>query len=769
MAVFCDVSAILAWLRGRDPGLVSVRRAARVTLVACLGFYVCRYGLDNPAMAPYALFGAIALGILSQIPGSAAQRSRTLVVILPLCWALVTIGTLLSVTDWAAAAGMFVLGFLVSFVGVGGPRMVGLAAGAQLLYILPCFPPYDPGSLGWRLGGITIAVVLLAIAEVTLWPDPAPVPYRHRLADAVEGLAGCLAAIADGWSRDPACRDRLAAPLPAATDASAHNGRAAHPPVVTDPAGRDRLAALLLAATDAADAIRPSRLPLGQRPASAGRHDRALSMAAGTARLMLGRAVDLYYEDDRQAVNRPAAAGLVREAAGCVAAAGAWLRGAGEVPDTDRVAASIVEFRAARDRNPPDGVSPDRLRLGALALSLGEWTKSLVTAIRIDAGEPIHEDITPPSAQPGAFWFARRSAVSLYWHRLREHVTPRSVYFQGALRLAAALAVARLLAGVLDLSHGFWVLLTILTVLRASAAETRSALRPALVGTVAGSVAAAGLLLVGAEPRVYVIALPIAMLVGFAAGPLLGLGWAQALFTVVIALVFAQVAPVDWRLAEARVLDVLVGAAIGVLIGLFAWPRGGAGELHRAAAIFLADGARVIRETVATMANGVPQGGGLPRAREDGRLAEASYALYQSERHPPTRVDWQATLGAGHHAVRGAGILLRSCPSGGLLPCVKPLAVAAEDVAVRYERLADGLRRRDRDVVLAPQAPAPELSWPTDLGQDLYHLADLRVWLDGLRDDLGRVVGADEAGASDGRDPADLRVRVAGVADGASG
>jgi uncharacterized membrane protein YccC len=746
--VFCDVKALLAWLRRRDPGLVGIRRAARVTLVACLGFYVCRYGLDNPTMAPYALFGAIALGVLSQIPGSPRQRSKTLLAMLPVCWVLVTIGTLLSVTNWAAAAGMFVLGFLVSFVGVGGPRLVGLAAGAQLLYILPCFPPYDPGSLGWRLGGVTIAVLLLAIAEVTLWPDPTPVPYRHRLADAVDGLAGCLAAIADDWSGDSVSRGAT----PGSTVA------------------RDRLAALLPDATDAADAIRPSRLPPGERPASAGRQDRALSLAAGTARLMLGRAVDLYFEDGRQAANLPAAAALVREAAGCVAATAAWLRGAGGVPDTDRVAASIIAFRAARDAYPPDGVPPDRLRLGALALSLGEWAKTLVTAIRIDAGAPIHADPTPPSAQPGPFWFAYRSTAALYWHRLREHLTPRSVYFQGALRLAAALALARLLAGVLDLSHGFWVLLTILTVLRASAAETRSALRPALVGTVAGSVAAAGLLLIGAEPRVYVIALPFAMLIGFAAGPLLGPGWAQALFTLVIALVFAQVAPVNWRLAEARVLDVLVGAGIGVLIGLFAWPRGGAGELHRATAIYLADGARVVRETVATMANAGHQGGALPQAREDGQLAEASFALYQSERHEPSHVDWQATLVAGHHAVRGAEILLRSCPSGGMLPLVTPLTTAADDVAGRYERVADGLRRRDRSAVRTPQPPAPDLTWPTDLGPDLYHLADLRVWLDGLRDDIDRIAaGPAPPAPADSRDPSALRVRVAGVADGAPG
>jgi hypothetical protein len=262
------------------------------------------------------------------------------------------------------------------------------------------------------------------------------------------------------------------------------------------------------------------------------------------------------------------------------------------------------------------------------------------------------------------------------------------------------------------------------------------------------------------HPNVYVIVLPFAMLIGFAAGPLLGLGWAQALFTLVIALVFAKVTPVDWRLAEARVLDVLIGAAVGVLIGLFAWPRGGGGELHRATATFLADSARVVRETVATVARAAQQGGGLPRAREDGLLAEASYALYQSERHTPARIDWQATLVSGHHAVRGAEVLLRSCPSGGLLPCVGPLTVAADDVAGRYDEAAAGLRAH---TLPGPQSPAPALTWPTDLGPDLYHLADLRVWLDGLRDDLGRIAGVPAAMQSS------LRERVTGLADGAPG
>jgi hypothetical protein len=118
-------------------------------------------------------------------------------------------------------------------------------------------------------------------------------------------------------------------------------------------------------------------------------------------------------------------------------------------------------------------------------------------------------------------------------------------------------------------------------------------------------------------------------------------------------------------------------------------------------------------------------------------------------------VDWQATLLAGHHAVRGAEALLRTCPTGGLVPCVASLAALADDVVGRFERVAEGLLRHDRTAVTTKLSAPPAIEWPTNLGQALYHLADLRVWLYGLREDLDRITPS--IPDADGQKRAELR------------
>ena len=267
-----------AFLHERDPGLLIVHRALRVTIAASSGFFLCRYLVGNVNTGVYALFATVALGALSEVTGTPAQRTRTYLGALVVGLALASVGTMLAVNTWAAAAGMLVVGFLVSFAAVGGPQVAGVASGLQLFYVLPCFPPYTPDLLGDRLIGLTVGVLLLVLADRLLWPAPSPPDLVPRIAHA----AGAAAALADGL------RTWL---------------------VAGGPDVDGRLAALRADATRAGGHLRASTLPPAARPTGPGRRDRSLTHASLAARVVIGR---LALAADRLAEQRMAEVSRLR-------------------------------------------------------------------------------------------------------------------------------------------------------------------------------------------------------------------------------------------------------------------------------------------------------------------------------------------------------------------------------------------------------------------------------------------------------------------------
>ncbi|MFI1655142.1 FUSC family protein [Streptomyces sp. NPDC020472] len=658
----------------------AARRALRVTIAATAGFYVFLHGFDSAVGATYALFGAIAMAGLSHLPGSGRQRAALLVGVVPACWVLITLGTYLSVRTWSAVAGMLVVGFALAFAAVGGPRFAGAATGLQLMYILPSFPPYDPGSLGERLAGATFGLALLIIAEMTLLPEPAALPYRERAARAADGAARCA--------------DRL---------------RSA-PYTLPEPA--------LRTARALSAGLRSSRVPEAERPAGAGVRPRALAHTGLATRTLLGRLTALpppplsattpreagaEAGDGNGNGNGAGAGGGARPGAGAAEVAGTGL------PGPLRAVADVARETAARLRGGiPDGRAharlqrirqaltaaedgpPAALRRNAALLEMADAALAMSTAADIAVRGRAAD--APP---PGPFWYARMRAPRLWWRRLSGHIGSRSVFFQNAVRISLALAAARLIAGIDTLPHGFWVLLATLTLTRTTVRETRRTERIALTGTLVGALAAAALLaLVGTDIEVCAVALPPLMLVTFTLGPVKGVGWAQALFTVVVAMVFAQLAPATWQLAEFRLLDVLTGSAIGAVFGLLAWPRGAHDELGRSVAALLRIAAEIVVATTAQTAAG---GRRVPVVTAPGHrslqhalvMAESAYAQYQSEPKgpapPPAGRDWQAALIAGHHTLWGADRLL--VPSDPVV--VPPLGrEAAESVIRAGDRVA---------------------------------------------------------------------------------
>lgn len=713
-----------------------------MSLVATAAFFFFRYGFERPVAATYALFGTVALGGLSRIPGTGRQRAALVLRVLPVCWLLVAVGTYLSVRTWSAVLGMLVVGFALAFAAVGGPRPAGTAPGLQLLYILPSFPPYDPGSLGDRLVGTTAGLALLAAAEALLFAEPVPPTYRERASDALGTVARCA--------------HLLSLPPYTLTDA-------------------DRAAA-----REAGQALRSLNVPEAERPAGPGVRDRALAHTGLATRTLLSRLAQLPAPPREPA---PEVLAVLRAVAELAAATGACLRsGPSPVAPYEELVAARARLSALSGGGPAevsagvsdgmsDGVGPSGvpgcsvaarfppavLREHAAVLEVAD--AALVTGAAADrAVRGRHAVVEAPR---GLFWYATVRAPALWWHRLRGHAGRRSVLFQNAVRIALALTAARLVAGVDTLPHGFWAMLATLTLTRTTMDETWHTIRLALAGTLAGALVAGGVLTaVGTDTAVYAVLLPVWMLFVFTVGPVRGVGWAQGLFTVLVALVFAQLAPSTWRLAEVRMLDVLVGSAIGAVFGVLAWPRGAHDELRHAAAELLRRAAEIVVATTASVAGGgaVAAPSGAPGHRSLHQaviLAESAYAQFQSEPSrfgstgPPAtlpKVDWQATLIAGHHTLWGSERLLEP-------PLVELAPGAAESIGTLGERLAGRMLLVSAALDPGgdtPTAPVPMIdpaftkaaAGPPGTPRLYYATA---AWLESLASDLTRIAGGGPA------------------------
>ncbi|MGW6681332.1 FUSC family protein [[Kitasatospora] papulosa] len=685
-----------------------LRRSLRVTVAASVGFYPLLYVADLPAAALYALFAPIAIGLLSAIPGSGRRQAFVVLRALPPALGLAALGTLLAVDTWSATGGMLVIGFLLAFAAVAGPRPAGAAPGLQLFYILACFPPYAPDALGERLTGLAVGMLLLAASHALL-PDP-PVPsYRKRLAAA---LATAARAVTTG---EVTARD------------------------LRDTGARMRL----------------SRVPPSERPAGAGRTDRALEQGGRAVRRLLDQLAALP-ESPSPTPDHASDTLLGRVAAVCDTCADTLLTGR-RPPAPGALEEAMRNFQSERDRTDPGPVAPARpasepptagangrtpslavLRRQSRVLALAESARIVEVTVDIAAnGRP-----ADPPAPRELFWYAELSTPKLWARRVLGNVTLRSVLFQNAVRTALGLAASRLVAGSLGLDHGFWVLLAVLTLGRTTVGATWRAARRALAGNAVGALVAGALLIgLGAHTDAYAILLAPAMLVGFSLGPMLGTAYAQGLFTLVVATAFAQLAPVTWRLSEARMVDVATGSVIGLLCGLLAWPAGAGREVRRAMAELLRICGGLVPPTAEALLTPSPGSRSSPRTLPGLhrlRLAEAAYAQYRSESGTASKdaePDWHAVLIAAHHMLLGAHRL----PRFGLRPEIgppNPSASRARATATALRADADRiatLLTGGHPVSEPNTPPEPEGYSPAALS------VDLEVWMTSLGRQLAHV------------------------------
>lgn len=288
------------------------------------------------------------------------------------------------------------------------------------------------------------------------------------------------------------------------------------------------------------------------------------------------------------------------------------------------------------------------------------------------------------------------------------------------------------------------MLLATLTLMRTSLVASGLALVPAFLGTFGGAVVAAGvLLLIGDNDTVYAVVLPLAMVVAFLAGPLRGPAAGQFGFTIVVSVLFAQLAPASWQVAEVRLTDVVVGGLVGAAV----WPRGGGGEVRRSAAACLALTGDDLTATVRGLTGDGPPGAAVAPAQRLTTLFYFTYTQFRSEPgHQVAAHDWLSVLGVLRRASCDAQELRERYPEPDPLPwpaVTQRLDAAAEEIATAYRDAARAVReggtdppQRNLDAHL--DAAPPRAPFADDAHAAL-RVLDAWGWLHGLAEDLSRA------------------------------
>jgi hypothetical protein len=225
--------------------------------------------------------------------------------------------------------------------------------------------------------------------------------------------------------------------------------------------------------------------------------------------------------------------------------------------------------------------------------------------------------------------------------RITSYLEPHSVWLHNSLRGAAGLGLAVLASRLTGVQHSFWVVLGALSVLRSNALNTGQDAVRAMLGTVAGFIVGAALLVgIGTNTMLLWFLLPLAVFLAGVAPAVISFAGGQAAFTLTLVILFNIIQPTGWRVGLVRIEDIAIGVGVSLVVGVLFWPRGAAPALRQALAEAYADGVGYLASTVRFgMSRGDPNTPALPalagdaaRAAAASRRLDDAFRTYLAER-----------------------------------------------------------------------------------------------------------------------------------------
>ena len=157
------------------------------------------------------------------------------------------------------------------------------------------------------------------------------------------------------------------------------------------------------------------------------------------------------------------------------------------------------------------------------------------------------------------------------WRTLTENLSFSSTIFRHSLRLTIALLVGFIIGKILPFHNVYWILLTIIVIMRPGYGLTKQRSFHRILGTVLGGLIAFGILFFVKDNIIISILSILCLLLGFSFTQT-NYKVSATFVTMYVVFIYGIVTPNIGDLVQFRILDTIVGAGLAFLANHFLWP-----------------------------------------------------------------------------------------------------------------------------------------------------------------------------------------------------
>ena len=458
--------------------------------------------------------------------------------------------SILNISPLSRIVGTFFWVAAAAFLGIFGNSAATVGFSTSLMFVITAALPHA-NDLAFRsflcLSGGLWAVCL----SLALWPLHAFTPVIEAVGRCYESLADLLVAACSVQPSDPIDEPPKNDPFPNRFEAqmvSVENARKIWTAVRVERAGLSARSSQLLALIENAAQLSSGAVALHEQMLPVSTHPRF----AGVSKEINQEKIELVR------VTQTIATAILQRGGNI------------ELGDLERADSSLREaverLRSATFTKVHD--FSILVRLGKLSRSFKSVLELLRTNAEIVANLRTGRLVDSPQAISGP---QRERRSIRYSAILQSNLTFRSVTFRHAVRLGAAAAIATALAEFLHLPRGYWVVVTVMVVLKPNFGGTIERVIQRIVGTIVGGVLAMLISIFIRDETMLFFCVALLAFTSFSIRAF-GYGFFTLVLTPLFMVLLDLVNPGDWSVSGFRILDTLVGGFLALIGGYTLFP-----------------------------------------------------------------------------------------------------------------------------------------------------------------------------------------------------